>query len=157
MTIRGRKPRPLALHIINGNPSKLNIEKKLANEIKPKPIAPKCPKWLNEEAKKEWNRVAPELKRLGLLTVLDRAALEMYCVCYSRFLDAEQKIKETGLIVKDRRGSVKKNPYVTIASSYSKLLISICVEFGMTPSSRGRMQLPSGPDDDDNMERLLDQ
>jgi len=153
MAIRGRKPKPIKLKLVEGI-KKRPIKRK---EVKPKPIAPTCPEWLNEEAKKEWSRVSPILESLGLLTILDRAALEAYCVCYSRILEAEQKIKEIGLIVKDRRGSVKKNPYVTIASSYSKLMISLCGEFGMTPSSRGRMQLPIGPDDDNDMERLLDQ
>ena len=31
MAIKGRKPKPLALHILNGNPSKLDIKKKIWN------------------------------------------------------------------------------------------------------------------------------
>ena len=58
MTIKGRKPKPTKLHILNGNPSRLDLEEKIKNEPIPQSIAPECPDWLLDEAKKEWNRLA---------------------------------------------------------------------------------------------------
>jgi len=71
MAITGPKLKPTAIKILEGNPGKrpLNL-----NEPKPLQIAPECPDWLLDEAKKEWKRLAPELERLGLLTILDMAA-----------------------------------------------------------------------------------
>ena len=37
---------------------------------------PKCPGWLSREAKREWHRVTPILKRLKLLNALDRTDKE---------------------------------------------------------------------------------
>jgi P27 family predicted phage terminase small subunit len=172
MSIPGRKPKPLSLHVINGNPSKLNLEEKIASQPKPKPIAPKCPEWLKKDkaAYQEWKRVAPELERLGLLTSVDGAALEGYCKAYSRWLEAEQFMDKE---IEDKKGEKKaigtyyriqsktgssyyqQLPQVAIAQKYLQIAKAFMAEFGLTPSSRGRMQLPSEQNEDD-MERYLD-
>ena len=71
MAQRGRKPIPTAIKELEGNPGKraLNIK-----EPKPKRKAPKCPTWLDNEAKKEWKRTAKQLEQLGILTEVDMAA-----------------------------------------------------------------------------------
>jgi len=81
MTIPGRKPKPTKLKIIEGNPGKRPLNE---NEPIPQSIAPECPDWLSDDAKKEWKRLAPELERLGLLTVLDMAAFAGYCQSYAK-------------------------------------------------------------------------
>jgi phage terminase small subunit len=40
--------------------------------------SPTCPRHLSREAKVEWRRITRELKHLGLLTKIDRAALAIY-------------------------------------------------------------------------------
>jgi P27 family predicted phage terminase small subunit len=169
MSIPGRKPKPLSLHVINGNPSKLNIEEKIASQPKPKPIAPKCSKWLKKDkvAYREWKRVLPELERLGLLTSIDGAALEGYCKAYSRWVEAEQfmdqilpgKDKPRGTVYKPSKDEnsryIQQLPQVAIAQKYLQIAKAFMAEFGLTPSSRGRMQLPSEQNEDD-MERYLD-
>ena len=64
MATRGRKPKPTAMKVLEGNPGKrpLNFaephsEKKL----------PHGPEWLEDEAKAEWERLAVPLYNLGLL------------------------------------------------------------------------------------------
>ena len=54
MAITGPKPKPTAIKILEGNPGKrpLNL-----NEPKPLQIAPECPDWLLDEAKKELKNV----------------------------------------------------------------------------------------------------
>lgn len=51
MAQRGRKPKPIAIKELEGNPGKRPL-----NDAEPKPVrkAPPCPKWLEPEAKKEW-------------------------------------------------------------------------------------------------------
>ncbi len=53
MATRGRKPKPTALKVLEGNPGKrpLNL-----NEPKPEKKAPKCPSWLEPEAKKRMEK-----------------------------------------------------------------------------------------------------
>ena len=49
MAERGRKPTPTAIKVLEGNPGKRPLN---ANEPKPKKKAPRCPSWLEDEAKK---------------------------------------------------------------------------------------------------------
>ena len=71
MAQSGRKPKPTAIKKLEGNPGKRQL-----NENEPKPVkkAPKCPMWLETEAKKEWRRTARQLEDLGILTEVDMAA-----------------------------------------------------------------------------------
>lgn len=49
MALQGRKPKPTALKILEGNPGKRKLN---AKEPTPLKKAPKCPAWLDAEAKK---------------------------------------------------------------------------------------------------------
>lgn len=143
----GRPPKPTKLKILAGNPGRRPLN---TNEPKPKPISPKCPSWLDKEAKKEWKRVAPELERLGLLTIVDGAALAAYCQAYSRWKRAEELVKKEGLVVATESGYLMPHPAVKIAEKSMQLIRGFCTEFGLTPSSRGRMSLPVERSDDED-------
>lgn len=55
---RGRKPKPTAVKVLEGNPGKRSLN---TGEPKPEKKAPRCPSWLEEEAKEEWKRMAKQL------------------------------------------------------------------------------------------------
>ena len=80
MATRGRKPTPTAIKELEGNPGKRPLN---SNEPKPDTTAPKCPKWLEPEAKKEWKRLSIEMERIGILTKVDMAAFAAYCQAYA--------------------------------------------------------------------------
>ncbi len=147
MAVPGPKPKPPALKVLEGNPGHRPIN---TDTPKPRPIAPKCPSWLDPEARKEWRRVAPELERLGLLTGVDRAALAGYCQAYARWRQAEKVLDEKGLTFTTATGYEAPRPEATIARQMMVQMRAFCVEFGLTPSARGRMTLPEVADDDDN-------
>ena len=67
----GPPRKPTRLRILEGNPSKRPLPN---NEPQPDPTMPECPDWLMADAKEEWHRVAPELHRIGLLTIVDQTA-----------------------------------------------------------------------------------
>ena len=73
---RGRKPKPTAVKLLEGNPGKRGLN---AGEPKPERKAPRCPGWLEAEAKKEWKRMAKQMELLGILTEIDMAAFAGYC------------------------------------------------------------------------------
>lgn len=148
---RGPAPKPTVLKILSGNPGKRPINQ---DEPKPKPIAPKCPSWLDKEAKREWKRVAPELERLGLLTIVDGAALAAYCQAYVRWKQAEEIIKREGMTVTTETGYIMPHPAVKIAEKAQQLIKAFCAEFGLTPSSRSRMSLPEKREEDEFEEFL---
>ena len=161
MAITGPKPKPTKLKILEGNPGKRSLN---LNEPNPLPIAPECPNWLLDEAKKEWNRLAPELERLGLLTIIDKAAFAGYCQSYAKWKAAEEFIKKNGTTYRipktDKSGKVvsvyiASFPEVVIANQSLNQIKAFAVEFGLTPSSRGRIYLP-GEKPDDEFDELLD-
>ena len=154
--MKGRKPTPTNLKVLSGNPGKRPLPN---NEPKPEPIAPDCPEWLHEDAKTEWQRIAPQLERLGLLTQIDMTILAGYCESWAQYKKAIEFIHKHGeaFPIKDENGKIKylqQVPQVSIANKALANVKAIAAEFGMTPSSRGRIQVP-GLEDEDEMEQLL--
>jgi P27 family predicted phage terminase small subunit len=141
--MRGRKPIPNSIKILTGNPGKRPIMEG------PEPGGiPTCPDHLSDEARAEWNRVAPELLACGLLTSVDRAALAAYCTAWSRWVQAEKKLLETGPIIKAKSGYPMMNPYLVVANAAMKQMKELLVEFGMSPSSRRRVGMSAQPHDE---------
>lgn len=152
MAQRGRKPKPTAIKKLEGNPGKRPL-----NEREPKPSkkAPRCPEWLDPEAKKEWRRMSKVLEDLGILSEIDRSAFAGYCQAYARWKEAEEFITKHGTIVKTPSGYWQQVPQVSIAQTYLKLMYRFCEQFGLTPSSRSRIITDKPLDSEDPLELLL--
>lgn len=153
MALKGRKPKPTALKILEGNPGKRQLN---AKEPTPPKKAPKCPSWLDAEAKKEWRRLSRQLEDLGLLTNIDMAAFAGYCQAFARWKEAEEFISKHGTIVKTPSGYWQQVPQVSIAQTYLKIMNKLCEQFGLTPSARSRIIADAGHQDAaDPMELIL--
>lgn len=152
MPVRGAKPKPIELKILEGNPGK----RKLPNLVPIPSSDITCPTFLSYSARREWKRIIPLLKVLGLLTGLDRAALALYCQWYGRWVDAEKTLKEKGPLYKTSDGKIIQSPMLVIARHASEITKSCLGEFGLTPSARARMLNLSKSDDQDPMEQLLE-
>lgn len=152
--MRGRKPKPTTLKILEGNPGRRPI-----NDREPMAPAevPECPDYLDDEAKAEWFRMSAVLRDMGLLTQADRAALAAYCVLYSRWVAAERQVQRLGTIVKSPlKNFPMKSPYLTVADQALEEMRKFMVEFGLTPSSRGRIRLPEDSPAGDEFDRFLE-
>ncbi len=151
---RGPTPKPAHLKALEGNPGKRPLNKR---SPRPRPVRPSCPSWVDSEAKAEWQRLAPELERLGLLTPLDRAAFTCYCQSYAHWVKAQRALREHGMMYVTASGRVRERPEVAIAESSLKLMRAFAVEFGLTPNSRSRFSLPEPlTEEDDEFARWLD-
>ena len=144
--MRGRKPTPTRMKLVMGNPGKRPLNE---NEPRPKVKVPRVPQHLDKTAKAEWSRIVKQLKTLGLISSIDRAALAAYCQAYSRWSQAEESLAKAGLLVKTVNGNVVQNPLVGIANRSMELMHRFLAEFGMTPSSRSRLSIepPVAKDD----------
>ena len=153
MAQRGRKPKPTALKELEGNPGKRQLN---SNEPKPKAKAPSCPKWLDDDAKKEWRRLSKQMEQMGILTEIDMAAFAGYCQAYSRWKAAEEFISKHGSIVKTPSGYWQQVPQVSIAQQYLKQMSKFCEQFGLTPASRSRIAADTKQNEYiDEMDKLL--
>lgn len=153
MAQRGRKPKPTALKVLEGNPGKRPLNE---HEPKPEKKAPKCPAWLEPEAKKEWKRMTKTLEAIGVLTQVDATAFAGYCQAYARWKEAEEFLSKHGTIFKTPSGYIQQVPQVSIAQTYLKIMKDFCSEFGLTPAARSRISVSATEGaSDDPMEEML--
>lgn len=136
--MRGRKGKPTALKILEGNRGKRAIN---GQEPKPPGSLPDCPAHLSAEATAEWHRIADSLNRIGLLTQVDRTTMAAYCQCYGRWVEAEQKLKETPSILRMPSGYIQQSPWLTISNKQLELMVKYMSELGLTPASRSRLAI----------------
>ena len=154
----GRKPGPppLGADVIEllGNRSKLSaeeIEDRRAREVKARPLHLDPPKHLSPFARECWDKHAPELESLGLLTVLDAGSFELACECYGLArqaledmrprradgeADARTHRRVTTDVDKGHAGNLRKHPAFSVFNMAQNSYKAWCIEFGLTPSSR---------------------
>jgi P27 family predicted phage terminase small subunit len=139
-----RKAKPTALRLIEGNRSKRPLPK---NEPKPRIGTPLPPAHLDAYALQEWQRIAPELELIGLLSTIDGAALAAYCMCISRWMQAEEALARmkardkltSALMIKTANGTAIQNPLIGVANRSMNMAIKFASEFGMSPAARARL------------------
>ena len=135
----GPKPQPTNLKLIRGNPGKRPLN---TSEPTPDMQMPEPPDGISAAALSQWRIVAPQLHKIGILSLLDATALEMYCVAYGNWRDAQEKIRKFGPLVKAKTGFLQQSPYMQIANKAFDQMRAMISEFGMTPSSRSNISVP---------------
>lgn len=148
----GRRPKPTALKLVEGNPGKRAINKK---EPKPRSEIPSCPAHLEDSGKVAWGRLSVLLDRMGVLTEADGAALERLCDCYTDILESRRLIRQDGrtykVITTTGEILIKGNPAVAQLRAADAQFKSYLIEFGLTPAARSKVH---ATDDDDKKDPL---
>lgn len=149
---RGPKKKPTNLESLEGFPGK---RRRNVREPKPTSAGVRCPRWLAKDAiaRGEWNRLEEELRRLGLLTVVDVTVFAAYCKWYARWRRWEDKLDEaikasngaSGDLVIAKSGYAQQSPYVSMAAKAYENMLKVADRFGFTPSSRSGLGLPLDP------------
>jgi P27 family predicted phage terminase small subunit len=146
----GRRPKPSAVKELQGNAGKRPPNR---DEPKPPPGEPEMPPSLGKLARQYWKSLAPDLMAVGVLSTIDGKALAACCHAYQRWVEAEQKIDEYGILVEEsvfnKKGKkvatkLKRNPADISAQSWLKVMKSYLIEFGMTPAARTRIRSEFG-------------
>jgi len=157
--------KPSKLKELEGNPGKRPL-----NQFEPQPevFSPSCPSHLTSEAQAEWEQIIPELKTLGLISKIDRAALAAYCQAYGRWVKAENALKALeekfegamninaggGMCYQTSNGNWVMHPLVSVANKALEQMHKFLVEFGMTPAARSRISVKAG-ESEDELDKLL--
>ena len=143
----GRKPKPIAQRIAEGNPGHRPLNK---GGVMLKPALPAAPDSLTDVAKLEWKRLAKELFDAGLLTNADRNALANYCEAWADWVDARAHILKTGKTTVTEKGYEMQSAWVGIANKAAASMHRIAAEFGFTPASRARISIapPKTPEEE---------
>lgn len=130
--IKGRKKTSPAVRAAKGGKARTD-----ATPVNDRGV-PKCPGHLDKVAQEEWKRITAELAEAGKLAATDRAAIAIYCNCYSRWILANKEIRENGVTAFTDAGGVKGNPAVNAAAKAETTMASMLISFGLTPSARLR-------------------
>jgi P27 family predicted phage terminase small subunit len=141
--VRGRKPVPTVLKIARGNPGQRRLpddEPQPSTEID---LAVPAELADHPDASREWERIAPMLHRLGLLSEADRDGLVFYCSAYARWQEAERQLRRYGLLITAKGNPYPMiSPYLSISNKAQAQCRLLLMEFGLTPVSRSRVHLP---------------
>lgn len=143
---RGRKPKPRALRVYEGNPSRRRLPD--APEPPSPPAPPDPPEHLDGEALRFWRSYAPPLHALGLLSAADVAALSLAAAAWSDYRAASEQIRRLGAVLTGKKGMQYQSPYVAIRHRAEERLRHWLAEFGLTPSSRMRLRVAPAPADE---------
>jgi P27 family predicted phage terminase small subunit len=85
--------------------------------------------------------MARKLARMRVMSDVDVDALSIYAVNFCEMVEANDRIRDMGLIVRAPKTNVPMhNPFLSIRNNAQKTCMAILTEFGMTPSSRTRVK-----------------
>jgi P27 family predicted phage terminase small subunit len=134
-------PKPTAIRELEGNLAKRPMP---SHEPKPRAGQISPPTWLAEVehglALQMWEQEAPEYKRLGLLTIIDREPFAKFCAYMAEWLRLTREIKAEGEILTLNEGrNVYANPKCGLRQQAFKNADSIGRQFGWTPSARTKI------------------
>jgi P27 family predicted phage terminase small subunit len=138
---RGPPPKPPLLKLIAGNPGHRPIPHEIQPTVTSEPPLP--PSWLDEGARQEWERIAPELHRLGLLTVLDHSVFAAYCTSLARWITVEKLLSSgDGTLINNN----DKRAVARMAARERADAMRYGAQFGIGPPNRARLTVgrPSG-------------
>ena len=151
MARRGRPPDPTPLKVLKGRG---NGKDQAGRPIPKVPSfdrgAPDVPELLDDEARAEWERVAPSLDRLDLLKPEDRAALATYCNTWSVYVASVRTYQRDGMTKTSPQGNITLHPAMRVMNASSATLLRFMQEFGLTPAAEIRLAKPVTPDDSED-------
>lgn len=143
--MRGRKPIPTHLKLVNGNPGRRPIT---PDGFRPLAEIPDCPEHLQGEGRKEWDRITALLDEHAMIAQVDRGALSMLCTVWARYVNAEEMIEKArqaapasmGLFVKSPNDFPIQSPWLAVSNRAMEQYRALCDMFGLSPSARARIE-----------------
>ena len=143
----GRKPKPTALKLINGNPGCRPINMR---EPQFEVGLPPKPEWFDTYASEEWDRITGNLNGQRVFTKNDLGILVSICIAYEQLRETLVIIKELGrsYTVEDMGGNkhFKARPECVRFETAQKEYRTLLSEIGFSPSSRSKvLTLPEPP------------
>jgi len=148
----GRKRKPVAEKILNGNPGKRPIEFvdfSGAAEITADPPEP-----LNEAEAKIYKYVFDWLTQVGCTRGILTYHMVVYARCKARWLDCEKMNTQHGLLVKSK-DRADLSPYVQAATIYLKHANDAWAEIYKVVRESKLQEYSAGSPNDDVMEQIL--
>jgi P27 family predicted phage terminase small subunit len=92
----------------------------------------------------QWDRLADLAEELGVLTAADGPALELAARAAAEIVECERRIRKDGRFYSTKSeggpAMVRPHPAVRVSAAAEQRLITVLAHFGLTPSSRAKVQ-----------------
>jgi P27 family predicted phage terminase small subunit len=133
----GASRKPTAMKILEGT---FRADRSVPDEPQPEKllIPPPMPESLNEYGKRHWESCSLEMVKIGLLTVIDIDQFAAYCNEMGAYWFAEEKRKSA----LEALEYTEINRWFNFAQKHLKAGRDLAVQFGLTPASRSRINVP---------------
>ena len=158
MGLRGPPPKPSVIEIAEGFPGKRGV-----NPREPKPgelgvqeAREACPDHLPEQYRKWWEYYAAILAGIRVLTEADLVMLGKLARGTGERVEQEEQYLKTGPLYKSpKSGHVRLSPMYLIVTALREQESKLLREFGMSPSSRTRVNAAGPANAVDSLEAAL--
>jgi P27 family predicted phage terminase small subunit len=140
MGARGAPKAPTKLAVLRGEKKadRLNFDQPMPKEGGVEP-----PETLSPAARTHWDRYAPELIEIGVLTRWDTDAFAMAMEALARYWAATRLVNGSALLVQGSSG-LAKNPALLVQRDAELTFMQYGGRFGLTPSDRTAIKM-NGP------------
>lgn len=91
----------------------------------------------------------------GKLNSLDHLSIYLLASNLDQYFICEDKLKKEGLVCYSDRGNCNPNPHTQIQKTLMKDILSLLKELGCTLSSRSKLKLIEGGDEDSPLLKFL--
>lgn len=141
---RGPKPKPASIKLAKGNPSRrpIGADPEIQSSAGGSASRVSPPDWLKSDGLKIWERLAPRLVALKLLSQADATTFARYCRNFARWLKMQKLVDKEGEVYESvsAHGNLKRaNPAFLIGDRIEKSLFAFEDRFGLNPSERQRI------------------
>jgi P27 family predicted phage terminase small subunit len=143
MAVRGRKPKPTALHNLQGT---LRPARHAARAAEPQVVGKlkEAPDWFSPSQRQAWD-YALEHAPAGVLGRIDRGVLTVWVVAEDLHRQAVEKVAVGGLIVRSpQKGEPIQNPYLPVVNKQAMIMLKAAAELGFSPAARPRVSASEG-------------
>jgi len=90
-----------------------------------------------------------DLFKIGLITKADEIEFAIYCKAFAELQEAEDALVKFGRTQTTKDGFERKSPWLSIRDEAWKRLHQAAQQFGLTPSSRTKIEVPEQTATDD--------
>lgn len=150
-----RNPKPIKLHLLEGNKNKLTKEEidkreKAEESLKFDTNKINPPEWLNDHAKKVFKQIVKEFKKSELLVNIDVYAIALFCDAYNSYIECTRIIEKEGYIIEGSRAAeagIVAHPLMAKKIQLSAQMDKMMSRFGLSPVDRTKLVMNLQKDD----------
>jgi P27 family predicted phage terminase small subunit len=128
----GRPRKPLARHRLVGS---YRRDRHGTDHPEPMPGDMECPAWVDGEARRYWDAIAPMLAGSGVSSPVYSIALALLVDALARYVQLEERLSKEGPTVLTVKGEPKTNPIFRLRNVAWNQTVKALREFGLTPSA----------------------